>query len=76
MRELLPEIYSLAIMRESNTLEKAIESTKKAEMDIDCMKRNFMEMKILDNTKENIKLEKKRRRQICYKCTRKGHIST
>ena len=81
---LLPEIYSLTVLGERNmlengkrnTLENVIDSAKRAEISLNCVKRDMVKTKIIDRNGENTKRGKRKRKSRCYNCGKKGHIFT
>ena len=50
-----------------NTLENVIDSAKRAEISLNCVKRNTAKMKIMDKNR-------RKRKSRCYNCGKKGHI--
>ena len=75
---LLPEIYVLTILGDRSTLDNAIETAMRAEDGIllgkNEKRKNDKNVKEFFKRKGN--LIKRKRKQRCYNCKRKGHIST
>ena len=74
-RGLLSEIYVLAVLGDRSTLEKMINNAKNAEISVN-YKNNIMKMETLNKNRENTGKKKRKKKQQCYRCKRKGHIST
>ena len=72
-RGLIPEIYSLTVLEGRSTLEKVIDSAKRAEVSTNYRNNNSTKKGIVNKNKRAI--NKRRARQICNKCKKKEHIS-
>jgi len=66
----------LTIIKDHNTLEGTIDSAKKAKININYMKRDFIRAKILNKNKKDTSKKKRKRKPRCYKCKIKGHTFT
>ena len=72
-RGLIPEVYSLTVLGDRSTLEKVIDSAKRAEVSTNYRNNDSTKKEIVNKNKRAI--NKRRARQICNKCGKKGYIS-
>ena len=73
IRGLLPEIYSLTVLGEQDTLDNVIENAKKAEISVTHQRKN-LELETIKMNERDVRMDKKKRKQKCYKCGKKGHL--